>query len=47
MQSLLAAPRMLEHLRVLAALATRELIANGRAATAVPSRLDEQSSGVR
>jgi hypothetical protein len=41
MQSLLAAPRALEDLRVLAALAARELIADRRAATPVPGRLDE------
>src|SRR5262249_56047053 len=41
-ESLLAAPGAFDHGGVLAALATRELVANGRPAARVPGRLDQQ-----
>ena len=47
MQPLLTAPCALENLRVLAALAARELRTDRRTATSVPRRLDEQTPGVR
>src|SRR4029450_6638672 len=45
-QPLLAAPRALDHGRVLSALAARELVADLRPAARVPGRLDEQPAGV-
>src|SRR4029077_14348508 len=45
-EALLAAPGELDRCRVLAALAAGELAADGRAATRVPGRLDEQATDV-
>src|SRR2546428_14093066 len=45
-KALLAAPRTLENLRALAAVAASQLVADGRAPPGVPPRLDQQPAAV-